>query len=103
VLQSVGYLENDSTYSILCKCYKILFSQKYRIETLETPSSAPSFALTVQSGGVCNRVGGRIPFLSSPSALTDEAIQPSLATLQVETDPKNREQEVYRDTIELEK
>lgn len=59
------------------------------IETLETPSSAPSFALTVESGGVCNRVGGRIAFLSSPSTLTDEAIQPSLATLHVETDLKN--------------
>jgi drug/metabolite transporter (DMT)-like permease len=34
--------------------------------------------------------------LSSPSALRDEAIQPSFATLQVETDPKNREQEVVK-------
>jgi hypothetical protein len=34
--------------------------------------------------------------LSSPSALRDEAIQPSLVTLQVETDPKNREQEVVK-------
>lgn len=34
--------------------------------------------------------------LSSPSALRDEAIQPSLVTLQVENDPKNREQEVAK-------
>ncbi|HEY9729879.1 MAG TPA: DMT family transporter [Chroococcales cyanobacterium] len=32
--------------------------------------------------------------LSSPSALRDEATQPSFATLQVETDQNNREQEV---------
>ena len=34
--------------------------------------------------------------LSSPSALRDEAIQPSFATLQLETDLKNREQEVVK-------
>lgn len=34
--------------------------------------------------------------LSSPSALRNEAIQPSFATLQLETDPKNREQEVVQ-------
>jgi hypothetical protein len=34
--------------------------------------------------------------LSSPSAFRDDAIQPSFATLQVETDPKNREQEVVK-------
>jgi hypothetical protein len=34
--------------------------------------------------------------LSSPSALRNEAIQPNLATLQVETEPKNREQEVVK-------
>ena len=34
--------------------------------------------------------------LSSPSALRDQAIQPSLPMLQVETDPKNREQEVVK-------
>ncbi len=34
--------------------------------------------------------------LSSPSALRDEAIQPTFATLQLETDPKNREKEVVK-------
>jgi hypothetical protein len=34
--------------------------------------------------------------LSSPSALKHEAIQPSFATLQVETDLKNREKEVVK-------
>jgi drug/metabolite transporter (DMT)-like permease len=34
--------------------------------------------------------------LSSPSALRNEAIQPNVATLHVETDPKNREQEVVK-------
>jgi hypothetical protein len=37
--------------------------------------------------------------LSSPSALRDEAIQPNLATLQVETDAKNREQEVVKGVL----
>jgi drug/metabolite transporter (DMT)-like permease len=41
-------------------------------------------------------LGGVSLSLSSPSALRNEAIQPSLATLQVETDPKNREQEVVK-------
>jgi hypothetical protein len=37
--------------------------------------------------------------LSSPSALKDEAIQPSLATLQLETELKNREQEAVKAVI----
>jgi drug/metabolite transporter (DMT)-like permease len=37
--------------------------------------------------------------LSSPSALRDEAIQPTFATLQVETDPKNRDQEVTKGVL----
>lgn len=38
-------------------------------------------------------LGGVYLSLSSPSALRDEAAQPSLATLQVETNPNNRDQE----------
>jgi drug/metabolite transporter (DMT)-like permease len=34
--------------------------------------------------------------LSSPSALKDEAVQPSFITLPVETDPNNRDQEVVK-------
>ncbi|MEW5859131.1 MAG: DMT family transporter, partial [Cyanobacteriota bacterium] len=37
--------------------------------------------------------------LSSPSALRAQATQPSLATLQLETDPKNREQELVKGVL----
>jgi len=61
-----------------------------------------AWALFSEQLGLLNLVafaialGGVYLSLSSPSALRDEAIQPSFAMLQVETDPKNREQEVVK-------